>query len=151
MHRFRSRVSVLLLVFIAASVAPVFFFDNSNKANSEMFLGYGILGVTIGFVTFMLFAMRYEVGENFLIIKLGPINLNRIKLSDIQKVERSYNPLSSPASSLKRLLIKADGKEVLISPANEREFARLLKARNPNIQVSIMDGEGWWRFWDWDV
>lgn len=151
MHRFRSRVSVLLLLSIAATLLPVFLFGNDGETDGEMMLGYSILGITLGFVTFILFAMRYEVGEHFLIIKLGPINISRIKLSEIEKVERSYNPLSSPASSLKRLCIRANGKDVLISPVNEQEFARLLKARNPKIKVSITDKEGWWRFWDWDV
>jgi hypothetical protein len=151
MHQFRSRVSVLLLLFILAAVAPIFLFDDGKDDMAELITAYSILFGSIGIVLVMLFTLRYEIGESYLIIKMGPINMSRIKLSDIQKVERTYNPLSSPASSLKRLYIKAGKKDAIISPVDETEFVRLLKARNPNIEVHISDKEGWWRFWDWDL
>lgn len=151
MHQFRSRVSVLLLLFILAAIAPVFLFDDGKDDMAELITAYSILFSSIGLVVVMLFAIRYEIGKDYLIIRIGPINMSRIKLTDIQKVERTYNPLSSPASSLKRLYIRAEGTDAIVSPVDEKEFVRLLKARNPNIEVNISDKEGWWRFWDWDL
>lgn len=151
MHQFRSRVSVLLLVFVVITILPIFFLEEPSNDPNENYLAFGILTFSVAIVTIMLFAIRYEIGENFLIIKVGPIAFRRIKLDEITLVERSYNPLSSPASSLKRLYIKSKTKDALISPVDEQEFVRLLKSRNPNITFNISNKDDWWRFWDWDV
>ena len=149
MHKFRSRVSVLLLLFVVLTVVPVFFLGEPNE---EAWVAFSVLGLSIGIVLLMLFGMSYEIGENYLIIKVGPIPYSRIKLSEIEKVERSYNPLSSPAASLKRLYVKGKNKDLLISPSDEEEFIRILKQRNPHISVKIDDGnDEWWKFWNWDV
>jgi hypothetical protein len=70
-------------------------------------------------------------------------------------VERSYNPLSSPAASLKRLRIGLGGKAkfpyMLISPVKEQEFIEELKAVNPDIYVRVPDKKGIWRVHDWDI
>lgn len=151
MRSFRSRVSVILLLFIVGSVAPAFIIESNAKGQSELLLAYGILFGSIGLVLALLFTMRYYIDESNLYIKLGPVILRTIPLNSIQRVERSYNPLSSPASSLKRLYIKAEGKDVLISPADEDEFIRLLKTRNSGIQINIQDNDAWWKFWNWDI
>jgi hypothetical protein len=149
MHKFRSRVSVLILLFIVLTVVPIF---SLGKPNEEAWVAFSVLGLSIGIVVLMLFGMRYEIGENYLIIKVGPIPYSRIKLSEIEKVERSYNPLSSPAASLKRLYIKSKKKDLLISPSDEGEFVRKLKQRNPHIAIQIDDSDDeWWKFWNWDV
>lgn len=151
MFRYRSRVSVVLLVFIVITICPVFFLPVGPNELNEAIIGYAVLGVSMLSVAFLLFLMAYEMDEQYLTVRIGPIRLARVKIDTIEQVRRSYNPLSSPASSLKRLHIKAKGKDLLISPAREDEFIRNLKARNPKIQVHINDSEDWWRFWDWDV
>lgn len=150
MQHFRTRVSVILLAVIGASILPVVFLDQSTNPDNST-LAYGIIGVTVAFVCAILFTLRYNVGENHLIVKIGPITYCTIKLSDIESITRSYNPLSSPASSLKRLLITSKNKNVLISPSNETAFIQLLTARNSNIKVRVADKNDWWRFWNWDV
>lgn len=148
MQRFRSRVSVLILVFILVTVLPILFLD---EPNSEAWIAYTVLGVSIGLVLLILFIVRYEVGKNYLIIKIGPIPYSRIKLDEITLIERTYNPLSAPASSLKRLYVKSKNKDALISPVDEQEFVQLLKSRNPSITINISDKDDWWRLWDWDI
>lgn len=148
MHRFRSRVSVVILVFIFVSIIPIFFLGEPNE---EAWIAYSVLGGSIGLVLLMLFGMRYEIEEDLLTIKLGPIPYGKINLSDIKAVERSYNPLSSPAASLKRLYVSSEKRDMLISPANEEEFIRILKSKNPNIKIDVVDKKDWWRFWDWDI
>ena len=151
MRSFRSRVSIVLLLFLAASIVPAFLFESNTSGQTELFVAYGVLFGSIGLVVALLFTMRYEVDETNLVVKLGPLNLSVIPLKNIQRVERSYNPLSSPAASLKRLYVKADNKSALISPAQEDEFIRKLKSRNPEIQVNIVDSDAWWKVWNWDV
>jgi hypothetical protein len=70
-------------------------------------------------------------------------------------VERSYNPLSSPAGSLKRLSIRlVEGARYpywLISPVREQEFIETLKSIDPSIYIHVTVKKGIWRFWDWDI
>jgi hypothetical protein len=72
-------------------------------------------------------------------------------LSEITCVERSYNPISAPAASLKRLSIDGLGVYTLISPAREQKFLETLKAINHNIKINVSNKEEWWRIWDWDI
>ena len=78
-----------------------------------------------------------------------------VEIKNIVSVERSYNPLSSPAASLKRLRIGLGGKSkypyMLISPVREKEFIEELKAVNPDIYVRVPDKKGIWRIQDWDI
>ena len=151
MHRFRSRVSVLLLLVIVASVMPIIFLEETITEPGKALVAYGILALVMSFILLMLFVTSYEITEDLLIIKVGPISYGKIKLNEISLVERSYNPLSAPASSLKRLYIKGKQQDALISPINEEDFIRLLKARNPNITINISDKDDWWRIWNWDI
>ena len=96
---------------------------------------------------------RYVISENKMFIKICFfIPCGNINIADIVLVKRSYNPLSSPAASLKRLRVsRATGGGYLISPAREREFIRALKVINPNIQVNVFDKKGVWRILDWSI
>ncbi len=60
----------------------------------------------------------------------------RIPLAEIDSVEPSRNPLSSPATSLDRLLIHYGKKRILISPEDRPGFMRTLAARAPQLEVS---------------
>ncbi len=77
-----------------------------------------------------------------------------IDITKITAIKRSYNPLSSPAASLKRLEIKFHHKGLpmtaLISPVRESEFIENLKEINPNIKINISQNQNILRFWDWD-
>jgi hypothetical protein len=91
-----------------------------------------------------------------LIVKLWFIRLGSVEIADIRSVSRSYNPLSSPAGSLKRLRVSFwKGSKhypfMLISPAGERRFIEALRAVNPDIDVNIPETRGLGRIWDWDI
>ena len=148
MLQFRSRVSVLLLLLVVMSILPAFFL---GEPNSHPYVAYGILGTTLIGLLWMLFSMRYIISENELLMKMGPFGTQRMDIRKIERIERSYNPLSSPSASLKRLYIKGNGQDALISPVDEAEFIRVLKSRNPNITVTIEDHDQWWQCWKWDI
>ncbi len=151
MHRFRSRISVVILLFLLAVFIPILLIENSFQSNGEMIMAYTVLFGSSGLILFVFLSLNYQIDNEHLTIHLGPFSYQKIKISDIEKVERSYNPLSSPAASLTRLYIRSKEKDMLISPADEDEFIRLLLSRNRNIQVNITNKGGWWRFWNWDV
>jgi hypothetical protein len=74
-----------------------------------------------------------------------------LNIKEIRSVKRSYNPLSSPASSLKRILVNTSKLNVLISPVREKEFLAQLATINPNIEIEVSERTEWYRFWDWDI
>ena len=129
---FRSRVSVLLLLFITAIIGfpLISIIRSGNIFNPAV---YTIVGVLI-FCFAIFFGMSYGIKERRLFIKVLGITCGNMEISEIISIERSYNPLSSPAASLKRLCIrsKKSGKlkwpyYFLISPAHEQEFLDTLK------------------------
>jgi len=102
--------------------------------------------------------MSYELTEKQLILKICGGSYFTFPLSVIASVERSYNPLSSPAGSLKRLKIRMKKgykfPYALVSPVREQEFLETLKQLNPDINIRVSDKKGWhriYRIWDWDI
>jgi hypothetical protein len=58
----------------------------------------------------------------------------RVPLAAIESIEPTRNPLSSPACSLDRLLIRyGRGKRIMISPADKAGFLRALTRRAPQL------------------
>lgn len=86
--------------------------------------------VVVGFVLSLLYSISYTLGDRELLIRCGPFK-NRIPLSEIDRVTPSRNPLSSPAASLDRLMIRWHGekKRILISPDEKQEFMQELNSR----------------------
>ena len=148
---FRSRISVLLIVFVLAVLIPVSIPIFQNKVHQGMYVLSGLFFLLI----FLFAGMRYIILGSKLFIKIWFIPIWCVEIGSIISVERSYNPLSSPAASLKRLRIGIGGKAkfpyMLISPVREQEFIEELKAVNPNIYVRVPNKKGIWRVLDWDI
>ncbi|MFQ5515779.1 MAG: PH domain-containing protein [Myxococcota bacterium] len=87
-----------------------------------------------GFMLWVLYGTSYTFVEGQLLIRSGPFRF-RVPLSAIDSVTPSRNPLSSPACSLDRLLIKwADGRRrILISPDPRAAFLHALSERCPHL------------------
>ena len=151
---FRSRVSVLLMaIILGIMLRPLISLIRSGNILHPAF--YIIAGILV-FVVLLCSGFRYEITDSHLRVSTWGTCSIRYPLSQIACVERSYNPLSSPAASLKRLEIRfMKGKKnwpfALISPAKEQEFLNTLKKINPNILIRVSDKKGWWRIWDWDI
>lgn len=88
------------------------------------------------FVGVIWFKTGYFVSKDYLIVKIGPLVVSRIKMSLISNISRSNSILASPANSFNRLAIKS-GKKVLvrISPRAEESFLALMIEMNPTIAV----------------
>jgi hypothetical protein len=152
---FRSRISILLMLFILAvillplrSMTPHIDVTRLTVLFSCLLFGMALLTT-----------IRYEIEDSTLRIKLfGFVSGGKIDLRSVCLLKRSYNPLSSPAAALKRLAVYRNGtvtgKKVLfalISPADEDEFIKTLKNLNPAMEVILNDKTAWWRLWDWDI
>lgn len=150
---FRSRISVLLIVFVLGILIPV----SIPMFHHESYEGLYVLGGTFVFIILLLSGMRYVIAGDKLYLTMWFIPNGSADIADIVSVKRSYNLLSSPAGSLKRLCIrfrkgaKYSWPYWLISPVREREFIEDLQAVNPDIDAHIPDKKGWWRIWEWDI
>jgi hypothetical protein len=141
---FRSRVSVLLIGFLFATFIAVSIPVSQEKNGQVLY----ILGGSLLFCVLLLTGVRYIIAGNKLFVRIWFIPFASVNIADIASVERSYNPLSSPAASLKRLKVNSSS---LISPVREKEFIDELKTVNPAIRVNVPEEKGIWRIWDWDI
>ena len=147
---FRSRISVLLLVFISLIMLQplVTKISSGNIFNSEFYIMVG----AILFIILLLCGLGYTISGNKLSFKIfWVIPLRSVDIKDIFSVKRSYNPISSPSASLKRLKIEGFGFPIFISPVREQEFLDTLKICNPKIDIQVNYKKGWWRIWDLDI
>ncbi|MFR9553440.1 MAG: PH domain-containing protein [Rikenellaceae bacterium] len=151
--KYRSRISILLSIIILSIFVPI--------AQEPIAKGYYLpiilaLGIPFLFVVLIFTSINYTLTGSQLIIRAMGCKMATIDIARIKTIKRSYNPLSSPAGSLKRLEIKFYHKgrvqSGLISPVREEEFINKLKEINPHIQVTInQKRNSILRFWDWDI
>ena len=152
---FRSRVSVLLVIILLLIFLPAFMLIIRFSGNIFTDPAFYIITGSIALLVFIFSGVRYEITDEQLRLSTWGTCKWNCPLSQIVSVERSYNPLSSPSASLKRLCIRfkkgfGDFPYCLISPAREQEFLEILKKHNPDIYIRVENKKGWWRIWDWD-
>ncbi len=85
-----------------------------------------------GFMLWVLYGTDYAFSGQILRIRCGPFSF-RVPLAEVVSVERSRNPLSSPACSLDRLLIRYGRRRVLISPEDRGRFLDTLVQYTPHL------------------
>jgi hypothetical protein len=87
-----------------------------------------LLLVAGAFQLHALYGTDYTVDADTLRIRASLFRW-RVPLAAIESIEPTSNPLSSPALSLDRLLIRYGGKRIMVSPADRDAFLRALAAR----------------------
>ena len=109
----------------------------------EIIVAFIFMAIT-SFMIRMLTSIRYIVtSDDMLVIEYGLQFLKpvRIPLSDIVRIERKFNPISSPALSLDRIEVYFRKDKlvvsVCISPKNREDMVRVLQKRNG--QISYID------------
>lgn len=124
---FRSRISILLIVSVFVAFISVSIPLLQNKAYTDMC----VLACLFLLLVFLFTGTRYIISGSTLSLKIGFICGWSVNIADILSVERSYNPVSAPAASLKRLRIDFSKRKkysyLLISPAREQAFIKALK------------------------
>ncbi|MCM3719247.1 PH domain-containing protein [Fictibacillus phosphorivorans] len=108
--------------------------ENADLVESLFTLALNL--VIILFICWLWFSTYYVLDEKELVIRCGPIN-KRIPYHEIQSAHKTWNPLSSPALSLKRINIKYQFGMALISPKDRDKFLRLLKERCPQADIKF--------------
>ena len=128
--RFVSKIDWWLIVILMASILLVIVGLSvaMNQTDDPMHAAVAV-SLTLLFLALIgsiLFRTYYQVDGNNLRIVSGPFHWN-VPIDQINSVERTRNPLSSPALSLDRLRIRyADKKSIMISPADRPRFMKAL-------------------------
>lgn len=128
----RSKIdSWLLMAFALSSVAavaacwPVV----RHGTRSDFVVAGATLMAGIGLPWWILSTTTYAIGDEDLVVRSGPFRW-AIPLRSIRSIERTRNPLSSPALSLDRLRIEyGSGKWIMVSPADRVRFLDDLEKR----------------------
>jgi len=156
---FRSRISVLI-IGIFLGVYLLLFPISVHLFHDKLYGTLCVIWGTIFVIPLLIFVgTRYIISGYILYLKIWFIPVGSFRIKDIVSVERSYNLLSAPAASLKRLCIRIEHSENylnkpnfwLISPVKEKEFIKDLISIDPHIHINVPVEKGIWRFWDWDI
>ncbi|WP_158561271.1 PH domain-containing protein [Emticicia sp. C21] len=97
-----------------------------------------LLGATALILSF-LFRTYYQIEGDTLKIVCGFLFKQEVDIKKIRKIEKTDNPISSPALSVRdRIEIYYDKYDsVIISPERQTEFIQILKLINKNISTNL--------------
>jgi hypothetical protein len=139
--RFPSRRDLWITVLIWVAAVAIVIIGGERLVNPGPVVGRllvaGLCLGMAGFTVWILYSTFYELTDEKLIIRTGPIRYV-VKLEAIQQVTPSRSPLSSPALSLDRLRVRyrGGGTGVLISPEDKQGFLRALVERCPQLELA---------------
>ena len=110
--------------------------SNFSAIKSESWKALIAPVLILGFVLIVIFGIRYRIDSQKLYIQNSIFGTTKINIDDISRIEKTWNPLSSPAPSIfGRVQIYYTNGSIIISPKNYEEFKNELLKINPNITV----------------
>jgi hypothetical protein len=90
------------------------------------------------FIVHLLMTTDYTIEGTDLKIQCGFFKTAPIDITSIQSIAETNNPLSSPALSLDRLLIRyAERRQVMISPKDKAAFIDAIREINPGVELRM--------------
>jgi len=122
-------LAALLVALPAVAVVPVVL----SLLDGGEGLGAALIGllIIVGIYGGLLFPLYYRLEDDALLIRFGLVR-RRIPYQEIRAVKPTWNPLSAPALSLRRLRVEYGAGSfsfALISPARREEFLESLARR----------------------
>lgn len=127
---FKSKVDAWLVIVLAVSAVVLIgglattLYKRPDPVAVAVMLGSTLFFLLL--VGSVLLRTYYRIDGGTLTIVSGPFRRS-VAIDQITSVERTRNPLSSPALSLDRLRIRyGDNKSVMISPADRDRFLQAL-------------------------
>ena len=125
--RFKSKIDrwllyLLIAVMIFEVVVMSIAATRVNSAGEATILIVAALAI-VALIGSMLIGTHYTVEGDTLRIACGPFR-KKVPIDAIESVEPTRNPLSSPALSLDRLLIRYGSRRIMVSPADKAGFLK---------------------------
>ena len=107
-----------VLIDLGAAVALL----SADLPSLSRAISVTVMLATAALILWIMYGTRYIVDQGVLLIYCGPFR-KRLRVSEIESVEPTRSPLSSPALSLDRLRITyAGGKKIMVSPEDPVRF-----------------------------
>ena len=124
----------LVIIMVVIGCVAAFLRTNISAIVGMMVAALGVLHV--------FFNTYYRITEDdMLIAHCSIFPEKKIAIADIEALQPSILPVFSYSLSLDRIVIWKEGKMwMLISPQNEKEFVKLLKKINPDIEIKSNAG-----------
>lgn len=128
-------IAILLILIVVLGlfwiIDSIFFNVSPNES-----IGLVITGIVMILSVLIFLPVNYTLHESQLLIRFGLFR-HRIKYQDMKSVKKTFNLLSSPALSLKRIEIqysKGIG-FTLISPNDIESFVKELSVKCPHLKL----------------
>jgi Bacterial PH domain len=128
---FRSKVDAWVWLVLLIVIAPEFWvaLQLFASGNAVPWIVLALLLIVPVLLLWIFTTTYYVVSDTELLVRCGPLRI-RIPLSQISGIQKTRNPLSSPALSLDRLAISyGRGKSCMISPKDQTGFLEALRVR----------------------
>ena len=128
--RFNSKIDRwLLYLLIAIMVFEVVVMGAAALQSSDPLAATGLVVTAlliIALIGSLLIGTHYTVDGNILRVRSGPFRW-KVPIDQIESVQPTRSPLSSPALSLDRLQIRyGAGRRIMVSPADRSGFLRAI-------------------------
>lgn len=122
---YSSRVDWWIAALIVGSVLFCFVlsFYLLRVDRTSAFILFGITALMVVITLLLVIPCAYTLFDDHLLVQSGVIRY-KIPYTDIRKIEKSSNPLSSPALSLRRVKITRNKGFLLISPPDRDQFIK---------------------------
>lgn len=131
--KFRSRVSVILF----ALALCVMLFACYKVIMEDNVLASVVVVLTTLAVVVTFFGIRYTIEDDKLYVGFLFYRGNSYDIKKLESISTTYNPISAPAASLKRLKLDFGcGNSLIISPAAQDVFIDEILRINPNVQIN---------------
>ncbi|MXN91555.1 hypothetical protein GR160_09970 [Flavobacterium sp. Sd200] len=127
---YRSKIGIELVVLIGAALIPPLIVMVKEK----QYDGLALHCLILTFVIYLFATTKYTVADTVLRIQSGFLVNRKVDILTITNIKETYNPISSPATSIDRLQVYYDnGSSVIISPKDKKGFIAHLQQINPGI------------------
>jgi len=138
-RKYKSKVSYGLLIAISLIMFGPFIFKLSDYTlNTQRILGILLLLVTFALILHMFLTTIYTIDNGKLKIKSGFFSYKPIEISEIKRIKKTNNIISSPAASFDRIEIQyGKFKSIIISPKDKLNFCKDLNELNPEITIVL--------------
>ncbi|RFS15401.1 hypothetical protein D0T08_14705 [Emticicia sp. C21] len=134
-QRFNSKISYWLFVPLLCFLMVLLVMTVMQK----LWIGIIVLLGATALILSFLFRTYYQIEGDTLKIVCGFLFKQEVDIKKIRKIEKTDNPISSPALSVRdRIEIYYDKYDsVIISPERQTEFIQILKLINKNISTNL--------------
>ena len=134
MTTYKSKIGLGLIIPISITVGGT----GILMAYEKVWLGLAIILLVVAFIVHMFVTTYYQIDNRTLKIRCGFFFKKSINIDTIKEIKETRNPISSPATSLDRIVIiynKFDA--VIISPRDKEGFINYLTSINSSIKVTL--------------